>query len=161
MLFRSETFSRFSHLRWAFFAVMLSVNFISGCTKCTDSEPGDKTAGSGDPTLGIGPVTKVDLDANVDAALASTGKKTFEAKCVACHKLETKYVGPALHGITKRRKPEWIMNMILNPSEMTQKDPVAKALLSEYLTQMANQSLTKDDARAVLEYFRSLDNATP
>jgi hypothetical protein len=49
------------------------------------------------------------------------------------------------------------MNMILNPGEMTQKDETAKALLAEHLTQMANQNLTKDEARAVLEYFRQND----
>jgi len=48
------------------------------------------------------------------------------------------------------------MNMILNPDEMVQKDPIAKALLAEYLSPMANQNLTEEQARAVLEYFRTL-----
>ena len=47
--------------------------------------------------------------------------------------------------------------MILNPEEMTQKDPLAKELLIEFNgSPMANQGLTKEDARAVLEYFRTL-----
>ncbi len=106
---------------------------------------------------GIGPISKVDLVA-IDENLASSGKAVFESKCTACHKIDTKVVGPALAGVTKRRKPEWIMNMILNPSEMTQKDPVAKGLLGTYIAQMANQNLTQDDARAVLEFFRSNDS---
>ena len=49
------------------------------------------------------------------------------------------------------------MNMILNPVEMTLKDPVARALLIEYNgAPMANQSLTEEEARAILEYFRIL-----
>ncbi len=57
----------------------------------------------------------------------------------------------------KKRKPEWIMNMMLNPVEMTQKDPEAKRLYQEYLLQMTFQDVTEDDARAILEYFRSKD----
>lgn len=107
--------------------------------------------------LGIGPVTgKVELGP-IDAQLAEKGHQIFEANCTSCHKLDKRYVGPALIGVTKRARPEWIMNMILNPSEMTQKDPIAKDLLATYMAQMANQNLTEDQARAVLEYFRQND----
>jgi hypothetical protein len=46
--------------------------------------------------------------------------------------------------------------MILNPIEMEEKHPVVKKLLAEYMTQMTNQNLSFDDARAVLEYFREV-----
>lgn len=105
---------------------------------------------------GIGPITEVKLGP-IDQNLVKRGKEIFDSKCASCHKLEEKYVGPPLKGVTKRRKPEWIMNMILNPSEMEQKDPVAKQLLSEYLTQMTFQNVSQDDARAILEYLRSVD----
>lgn len=106
---------------------------------------------------GIGPIKEVKLGP-IDKALADRGKKIFEEKCSACHKIEEKYVGPALKGVTKRRTPEWIMNMILNPIEMTQKDPIAKQLLAEYLTQMTYQDVSEEDARAILEYLRSVDS---
>ena len=48
------------------------------------------------------------------------------------------------------------MNMMLNPTGMTQQDPVAKALLGEYMTQMS-VSVSQEDARALLEYFRGYD----
>ena len=64
-------------------------------------------------------------------------------------------VGPALAGVTERRTPEWIMNMIMNPEEMVEKDPAAKALLAEYLAPMANQNITEEEARAILEFFRT------
>jgi hypothetical protein len=38
---------------------------------------------------------------------------------------------------------------------MTQKDSLAKELLSIYLAQMTPMNLTGKDARAVLEYFRN------
>jgi hypothetical protein len=53
------------------------------------------------------------------------------------------------------------MNMILNPMEMVERHPVAKQLLAEHMTFMANQNLTVDDARAVLEYLRTQAPAQP
>ena len=38
---------------------------------------------------------------------------------------------------------------------MVKENPAAKQLLAEYIAPMANQSLTQDEARAVLEYFRT------
>jgi mono/diheme cytochrome c family protein len=106
--------------------------------------------------IGIGPIKEVKLGP-IDQSLVSKGKEVFEMKCTACHKLDERFVGPPLRGITKKRKPEWIMNMILNPVEMTQKDPIAKQLLAEYLTQMTFQNVSQEEARAILEYFRSID----
>ncbi len=48
--------------------------------------------------------------------------------------------------------------MILNPEEMVETDPVGQELLKRYLAPMANQNLTQDEARKVLEYFRTLEN---
>lgn len=114
--------------------------------------------GSGSSSLsdkGVGPITNVDL-AEIDNALVVTGNNLFDMKCSACHKVEKRFVGPAMRGITQRRSPEWIMNMILDPDRMVKENKIAKELLAEYLSPMANQSLTKDEARAILEYFRTL-----
>ena len=105
---------------------------------------------------GIGPVTKVDLG-ELDMELAKKGEEIYVLKCTACHMPNEEKLGPAPIGIMDRRTPEWIMNMILNPEEMVQKDPIAKDLLIEFNgSPMANQNLTQDQARAVLEYFRTL-----
>ena len=105
---------------------------------------------------GIGPITSITLADEIDLELAKTGEEVYVKMCSACHKPTKRFVGPAPAGIMERRSPEWIMNMILNPDEMVQKDPIAKALLAEYLSPMANQNLTEEQARAVLEYFRTL-----
>jgi len=105
---------------------------------------------------GIGPITSVTLADEIDQDLAKEGAEVYVKMCSACHKPDKRFVGPAPLGILERRTPEWIMNMILNPDEMVQKDPIAKALLAEYLSPMANQNLTEEQARAVLEYFRTL-----
>lgn len=104
---------------------------------------------------GVGPITNVDLT-EIDNALVTTGKNLFDIKCSACHKVEKRFVGPAIRGVIERRSPEWIMNMILDPDKMIKENPAAKQLLAEYLAPMANQSLTQDEARAILEYFRTL-----
>jgi cytochrome c1 len=104
---------------------------------------------------GIGPVSSVTIG-DIDNDLVAKGEAVFKAKCTACHKISKKFVGPALKGITERRSPEWIMNMILNPEEMIKNDPIAKQLLIDSNgAPMANQSLTEDEARAILEYFRT------
>ncbi len=105
---------------------------------------------------GVGIVTSVTLG-DIDNALVEKGSAIFQAKCVACHAIDKKVVGPALKDVTKRRTPEWIMNMILDPTKMTTEDPIAKELLAQMIAQMANQSLTEDEARSVLEFFRNND----
>lgn len=105
--------------------------------------------------LGVGPVTSVELG-EIDAALASRGEGVFALKCSACHKVGERYVGPALGAVLTRRRPEYVMNMILNPAEMLEKHPTARELLGQFMTPMPDQNLTEDEARAVLEYLRSV-----
>ena len=106
---------------------------------------------------GIGPVKSITLASEVDIDMAQKGSEVYQKMCTACHKPTEKFIGPAPLRILERRSPEWIMNMILNPEEMILKDPIAKKLFLEFnMSPMANQNLTQEDARAVLEYFRTL-----
>jgi len=105
---------------------------------------------------GVGPIDNIELDPTIDQPLADEGKVIFEQYCAACHKIDERFVGPPLKEVTTRRSPEWIMNMILNPEVMVKEDPIAKELLKEYLSPMANQNLTEEQARSILEYFRTL-----
>lgn len=105
---------------------------------------------------GIGPISSVTLN-DIDNALVEEGENIYKTLCAACHRIDKKFIGPKLKGILERRTPEWVMNMTLNPIEMTRKDPLAKALFEEYGGSiMANQNLSTEQARAVLEYMRSL-----
>jgi mono/diheme cytochrome c family protein len=107
---------------------------------------------------GVGPIESIELGP-IDEQLVAAGQETYDLLCSACHKIESRYIGPALLGVTERRAPEWIMNMILAPDVMIQEDETAFALYAEYLSPMANQGLTEEQARAILEYFRSVDAA--
>ncbi len=115
-----------------------------------------KTQTSNLENKGIGPVKSVTLG-EIDNKMVEEGKAIFKAKCTACHKIGKRFIGPDLTGVTKKQSPEWIMNMILNPDEMVKKDPDAKALLMEFNAPMANQSLKEEEARKILEYFRTLE----
>lgn len=140
----------------AAFAALITLG--AGCTSQSSGPSGRSGSAGGGSDKGVGPVSEVKLSA-VDVDLASKGKTAFTAKCSACHKIDERFVGPALKGVTQRRTPEWIMNMILNPQEMTQKDPTAKGLLGEYMTQMTFQNVSQDEARQILEFFRQTDSA--
>lgn len=127
----------------------------SNNTESVESTSGGSN--SGNDGKGVGPIKSVTIG-DIDAAMAKEGQELFEKNCTACHKIDKKFVGPALADVSERRKPEWIMNMIMNPEQMVIEDPVAKELLAEFLAPMANQHITEDQARKILEYFRQNDS---
>ncbi len=101
---------------------------------------------------------QVQLTSPLNAGWVSSGKSIYDVKCGACHKLTNeKLVGPGWKDVTKRRKPEWIINMITNVDMMLESDPEAQRLLEECLVRMPNQNLKGDEARQVLEFMRSND----
>ncbi len=104
---------------------------------------------------GIGPVRDLNLE-GVDPALAEAGEAAFTQKCSACHKVEERYVGPRLGTVLSRRRPEFVMNMVLNANEMVKRHPVVKELLGQFYTPMPVQVTDPDEARAILEYLRSV-----
>lgn len=149
------------------FVTLALLLIVAGCGGDAASSPNiaDKpkpksmVADEADPlqNKGVGPISEVKLGSTVDEAMAKHGKEVYEKMCTACHKPTEKFIGPAPQGILERRSPEWVMNMILNPEQMVKEDPIAKKLLMEFNgSPMANQHLSQEDARAVLEYFRTL-----
>jgi len=106
---------------------------------------------------GVGPIKNLTLPAEIDEAMVARGKDVYGKMCTACHRVDKKFIGPPPTGILKKRTPEWVMNMILDPEGMVKNDPLAKKLLIEFNgSPMANQNLTEEEARSVLEYFRTL-----
>jgi cytochrome c551/c552 len=110
-------------------------------TKGTEVKPGDVT-----------------LSTPLNSQWVSSGKSIYELKCQSCHKLtDERLVGPGWKGVTTRREPHWVMNMITNVEMMLEKDPEAQKLLEQCLVRMPNQNISKDDSRQLLEYMRSND----
>jgi mono/diheme cytochrome c family protein len=111
-----------------------------------------------DASKGIGQIKNVALHTPIEMDRVNRGKAIYEMKCSACHKLtDQRVVGPGWLNVTKNRKPEWIMNMILNVDVMLDQDPEAQKLLELCLTRMPNQNVSVGDARDILEFMRQND----
>ena len=96
----------------------------------------------------------------INHELAEKGEELFKTKgCIACHTIgKGRLTGPDLAGVTERRKLEWIQNMILNPDQMLEKDPIARELLATYMVKMTNQNVKPEEAQAIIMYLREKDS---
>jgi hypothetical protein len=103
-------------------------------------------------------IKSVEISNPLNQEWVAKGKATYEMKCLACHKLdEMRLVGPGWAGVTKKRKPVWIMNMVTNVDMMLETDEEAQKLLELCLVRMPNQNITQPEAREVLEFMRHND----
>lgn len=101
-------------------------------------------------------ITKVELEA-INPKMVNDGKGLYNSKCVACHDLDQKKIGPTLRNITKERSPEYIMNVIYNTTQMQKNDPTFKALVIKFKNlPMPDPNLTEAQSRSLLEYLRSV-----
>ncbi|RYZ56003.1 MAG: cytochrome c [Sphingobacteriales bacterium] len=148
--------------------ITLSILFaaIVGFTACnSDENAGEATtentsASSNDKEVHGNEVKPgdVQLTTPLNQDWVAAGKGMYEIKCQACHKLtDERIVGPGWKGVTERREPHWIMNMITNVDMMLEKDPEAQKLLEQCLVRMPNQNISTDESRQLLEFMRSND----
>lgn len=134
----------------------VTIGTKSSTPKAKETPKKAEKAGIDMDNKGVGAIKSVELG-DIDDALVAKGKEIFKTSCTACHKVDKKFIGPAPTGIMERRSPEWIMNMILDPELMVKEDPIARQLLIDHNgSPMANQGLVEEEARALLEYFRTL-----
>ncbi|MBP7948522.1 MAG: cytochrome c [Verrucomicrobiales bacterium] len=144
-------------------AIALPV-FLAGCGSRKEANEAAKNAPtpaeliSGQPIVHGPEIKNVEVKNPLDQAWVAGGKGIFDSKCMPCHKLDgTKLVGPGWAGVTKRRTPVWIMNMICNTDYMLANDPDAQKQLELCLIRMPNQNVSVEDARKILEFMRSND----
>ena len=103
-------------------------------------------------------IPAIQLAENIDEALANSGAAVFNTKCGICHKPTERFIGPAPQGILERRDPNWIMKVIMYPELMQKQDPIIKQLVKEYNgAVMPNQNITFEEARSVIEYYRTIE----
>lgn len=106
---------------------------------------------------GIGPFTEEVEVGPIDHELAARGEDIYQMNCEACHQMEGRLVGPPLGDVTERRSPTFIMNMIMNPEQMVREHPEGQAMLAQYPVVMPYQNISKEEARAILEYLRTVE----
>ena len=103
-------------------------------------------------------IKTVELTNPLNQEWVTKGKATYEMKCLACHRLDaTRLVGPGWTGVTKKRTPVWIMNMVTNVDVMLETDEEAQKLLELCLVRMPNQNISQPEAREVIEFMRHND----
>ena len=160
---KSNTFKTSFHLALMLFSALLLLTACGGESKDGDTKQTEmnqsNTSGLSDWEFenGFGPVKKKLNLGPIDKTMATEGEKIFESKCATCHKLDERYTGPAQRNVLQRVTQEFFMNTVLNPDENLEKHPHSKKMLAEYMTKMTNQNVNLKDARALLEYFRVLD----
>ena len=72
-------------------------------------------------------------DAAVDEARQKEGRKIFRQLCASCHKLDKKFIGPALGGVEDRRENDWLKAWIKdNAALRATGDKDALAIYAEY-----------------------------
>ena len=99
--------------------------------------------------------------ANTDEAIAA-GKTVFNANCKTCHKLDQKYIGPALRGATDRNNAKWVKTWIKNSQAVIASgDAYAVALYKEYNNSVMPSYAFLSDAEldGVLAYIEYGDKA--
>lgn len=104
---------------------------------------------------GIGPVTDTIELGEIDLEKAEQGRQIFSTYCVACHQLDAVVVAPRLRNVANRREPEFILNYILNPIEMSNRHPAGQELSSSYPGVKADLGISENQAFLLLEYLRA------
>lgn len=137
---------------------------LAACGSKEEAEEAAKSAPNPAEIIGSQPtfhgpeIKNVQLKNPLNAAWVASGKAIYESKCFPCHKLNAeKLVGPGWAGVTKRRDPVWIMNMISNTDMMLAQDAEALKMLEMCLVRMPNQNVAVEDSRKLLEFMRKND----
>ena len=94
-------------------------------------------------------------------ALAASGEEIFKTKCTLCHTYgEGNKIGPDLKGVTKKRKPDWLKNMIKDPQGWVAKDAEAKKLFEEFkkIPMVVVPALKDDEIKAVIDFLKKKDS---
>ena len=105
---------------------------------------------------GLGPFQNVTV-APIDKNKVKAGMAIFNSKCILCHELDTKKVGPPMRNITKVYTPEFLLNMMVNPLEMEKNNATIKDLMKQFNNvPMPDQKISQQDALSVFDYLRSV-----
>ena len=88
------------------------------------------------------------------------GEKLFKANCASCHKIDKKFIGPALAGVEDRwESQENLYAWIKNSQDYLKKnsgDGYAKSLFEDYnKSVMTAQALSDEEIAAVLDYINN------
>lgn len=145
-------------MKQTLFFLILSATLMSCGGKTGQGEKAADTTEMEEASKGVGPFQNVTVSEPLMASMVARGQALYETKCSPCHLLTADMVvGPGWKGVTERRTPEWIMNMITNVDVMLDNDPEAQKLLEKCFTRMPNDNVPAGDARDILEFMYAND----
>ena len=133
--------------------VMVDHHFANASQGAIGLIAAGQPAGAGESEHHNIPATAVPTD-----PIAVKGKLAFESKCLACHSIAGgDKLGPDLYDVSKRRSDAWLAKWLRSPEQMLQSDGDAKAMLDQYKVPMPNQSLSEQEIREFVAYFKWAD----
>jgi len=98
-----------------------------------------------------------------DAVAIASGDALFKNNCAQCHAVNDRVVGPALAGLTKRRRIEWVVSWVHNSSKIIASgDEYAVKLFNDYGKQQmpAFPQLSEHDIKDIVLWATSQQDAT-
>ncbi len=87
-----------------------------------------------------------------------SGEKTFKTNCLTCHAIDKKVIGPALRGVSSRRKEAWIIKWVKDNSKLrAANDPEAIAIYNEYnqVAMTAFPNLSDEEIKNIVVYIEN------
>ena len=88
---------------------------------------------------------------------AKEGAALFKANCTSCHKIDKKFTGPALAGMSERHDEEWLVKWIKNSGAMIASgDPMAKQIFEEYnkVAMPAFTQFSDDQIKGIIAFVK-------
>lgn len=105
-------------------------------------------------------VTSVLLQAQLRPAVVKLEKgKTLAKACMECHASPGAALADPLKGIRKIRTANYIYSLLKNPMRFADENKTAKKVFAKRGLQMPPfPNLTKEEIKAILDYFDSIPN---
>lgn len=105
------------------------------------------------------------IDPQGFAALApstsKTGKVLFQQHCAMCHAIARDVVGPMMKGVTKKRKKEWLVEMITNAPQLIGKGDKEAIALYEKWNKTAHpdysETLSREEVLLIIDYLKTVN----
>ncbi len=92
------------------------------------------------------------------------GKNIFKSNCTSCHKIESKFVGPALKNVDQRHSIDWIVNFVHSSQTLIkQGDTSAVRLFNENNQTLMpdNPGLSDADIKNIIAYIKDESSKAP
>lgn len=96
------------------------------------------------------------MHAQDDSGDVAAGEKLFKSNCAACHKLDSKGIGPALRGVGEKFERDWLYKWIRNSQELIRSgDSEANKIFEEWNKAVMTPfpGLSDDDIDNMLAYL--------